>query len=249
MTASTASTEITKPYGKDHKGAVAPKDDAVLVSFKIPGDNDTANAAEKAKITASVDATVATIKAAQTAHPDLRIEQSGEGSSEDEFMAIFNSDLQKAGTTSLPITLLILLIAFGAIVAAGIPLLLAITGVIGTMGLVGPLSQLTPVDDVDQPRHPADRARRRRRLLAVLPAPRARRARSRPQQPGGDRSCRRDVRSRRADLRDHGHDRDGRDVLRRSVDVHVVRDRDDRRRRRGDDRIAHGAARDAVAVR
>ena len=43
--------------------------------------------------------------------------------------------------------MLILLIAFGAMVAAGIPLLLAITGVIGTMGLIGPLSQITPVDE------------------------------------------------------------------------------------------------------
>jgi RND superfamily putative drug exporter len=77
----------------------------------------------------------------------MRVEQSGEISSEYEAEAIFESDLKKAGTTSLPITLLVLLIAFGALVAAGIPLLLAITAVIGTIGLVGPLSQLTPVDD------------------------------------------------------------------------------------------------------
>ena len=62
-------------------------------------------------------------------------------------MEVFNSDLQKATTTSLPITLLVLLVAFGALVAAGIPLLLAITGVVATLGLVGPLSQLAPVDD------------------------------------------------------------------------------------------------------
>lgn len=48
---------------------------------------------------------------------------------------------------SLPVTLILLLLAFGTLVAAGIPLLLAITGVIATLGLVGPLSQLAPVDD------------------------------------------------------------------------------------------------------
>ena len=85
---------------------------------------------------------MAAVNAAQKAHPDLRVEQSGSGSSENEFQAIFSSDLKKAGTTSLPITMLILLIAFGALVAAGIPLLLAITGVVATMGLVGPLSQI-----------------------------------------------------------------------------------------------------------
>ena len=31
--------------------------------------------------------------------------------------------------------------------AAGVPLLLAVTGIVGTMGLIGPLSQLAPVED------------------------------------------------------------------------------------------------------
>ncbi len=44
--------------------------------------------------------------------------------------------------TSLPITLIILLIAFGALVAAGVPLLLALTAVMATIGLVGPISQI-----------------------------------------------------------------------------------------------------------
>ena len=52
-------------------------------------------------------------------------------------MDIFTSDLQKATTASLPITLILLVLAFGTLVAAGIPLLLAITGVMSTMGIVG----------------------------------------------------------------------------------------------------------------
>jgi uncharacterized membrane protein YdfJ with MMPL/SSD domain len=132
---------ISSPYGKDREGAVSADGDAVLLTFEIPGDPENVTVSE------TVDATVAAVNAAQKAHPDLRVEQSGGASSDEEFNAIFESDLQKAGTTSLPLTLIILLIAFGALVAAGIPLLLAITGVIGTMGLVGPLSQLTPVDD------------------------------------------------------------------------------------------------------
>ena len=45
----------------------------------------------------------------------------------------------------MPITLLILLIAFGALVAAGVPLLLGFTAVIGALGLIKPLSHLYPV--------------------------------------------------------------------------------------------------------
>ena len=50
--------------------------------------------------------------------------------------AAFIDDLKKAGEFSLPLTLIILLVAFGALVAAGIPLLLALTAVLGTLGIV-----------------------------------------------------------------------------------------------------------------
>ncbi len=48
---------------------------------------------------------------------------------------LFADDLGKAGLLSLPITLIILVVAFGALVAAGIPLLLALTAVFATFGL------------------------------------------------------------------------------------------------------------------
>ena len=47
-------------------------------------------------------------------------------------------------------TLLILLIVFGALVAASVPLILAVTAVFGTGGLVAIASQLMPIDDVAQ---------------------------------------------------------------------------------------------------
>ena len=48
--------------------------------------------------------------------------------------------------TSLPITLVILLIAFGALVAASVPIILALTAVLATIGLIGMLSHVSPVD-------------------------------------------------------------------------------------------------------
>src|SRR4029453_1863718 len=53
--------------------------------------------------------------------------------------------LGKAGELSLPITLLILVLTFGSLVAAGIPLLLAFTAVIATFGLIALTSHLVPV--------------------------------------------------------------------------------------------------------
>ena len=57
-----------------------------------------------------------------------------------------NNDLARAEQLSLPVTLLVLLIAFGALVAAVVPVLLGATAVIATFGLLGPISQVFPLD-------------------------------------------------------------------------------------------------------
>ena len=74
------------------------------------------------------------------------IEQAGDASANKALNKSFNDDFAKARTLSLPITLLILIVAFGALVAAGIPVLLAITGVGATLGLVAAVSQIAAVD-------------------------------------------------------------------------------------------------------
>ena len=56
-------------------------------------------------------------------------------------------DLKKAGLYSVPITLIILIVVFGALVAAGIPLLLALTAVLATFGLWAIPSQIWPSDE------------------------------------------------------------------------------------------------------
>ncbi len=64
------------------------------------------------------------------------MEQFGTISSEKELQDTFTSDLGKAESLSFPITLLILVIAFGSLVAALVPLLLGITTVMAAMALV-----------------------------------------------------------------------------------------------------------------
>ena len=96
----------------------------------------------------------------------VRRRERGQGADE-----AFEDDFQKAEVTSLPITLIILVLAFGALLAAFVPLLLAITAVAATIGLLGPISQIIPDGGDDQLGRAADRPGRRRRLLAVLPPP------------------------------------------------------------------------------
>src|SRR5690242_6469182 len=86
---------------------------SALVKFVVPGGEEAA----KARVAASMAATAA----AQRARPSIRIEQFGEASANKELSKLFESDFRKAERTSLPITIAILLVAFGALVAAGIP--------------------------------------------------------------------------------------------------------------------------------
>jgi uncharacterized membrane protein YdfJ with MMPL/SSD domain len=57
------------------------------------------------------------------------------------------SDLHRAEQLSIPVTLMVLLISFGALVAALVPVMLAATAVIAAFGLLGPISQIFPLDD------------------------------------------------------------------------------------------------------
>ena len=98
-----------------------------MIQFTIKGDFDTAS-----KRIAPVEAAV---KAAQRTNPSLRVEEFGDATSGAQLDKKVQSDLKKAETMSLPVTLLILIIAFGAIVAAGVPVLLAISAVLATIGL------------------------------------------------------------------------------------------------------------------
>ncbi len=78
-------------------------------------------------------------------HPGIAVEEFGVNADKQLNDAV-GKDFLKAGVFSVPVTLIILLIAFGAIVAAGLPLLLALTAVFATMGLLGIPSRLMPLD-------------------------------------------------------------------------------------------------------
>jgi len=131
--------DIRSPFDKGNEGQISKEADAALVTFSIPGDADVT---EK-----RVDATLAATAAAQHQHPKLRIEQFGGASADKALGNSLDDDFKRAEFLSLPITLIILIVAFGALVAAGVPLLLAITAVIGTLGLVGPISQIVPMEE------------------------------------------------------------------------------------------------------
>lgn len=110
---------------------------SVLVSFEVAGNSNQAQA--------NVDGALAAAAATEVDYPNLRVEEFGSASADKALIKAYDGDFNRAEHTSLPITLLILLIAFGSLVAAGVPLLLGFTAVIGALGLIKPISHLYPV--------------------------------------------------------------------------------------------------------
>ena len=89
----------------------------------------------------------AAIASAARAHPGLEIAETGDLSADQARQDLVDHDLHHAELLAIPVTLLVLLLAFGSLVAALVPVLLGLTAVIAGLGLLGPLSQLFPVQD------------------------------------------------------------------------------------------------------
>ena len=137
LKANKTATNFTTPA--QDTGLVSADRHSALIDFDVTGDPDTASD--------RVQPILDTTAAAQAAHSDFVVEEFGAASGDKQLNKVFTDDLKKAGELSIPITLGILLLAFGALVAAGIPLLLGLTAVIATMGLMAIPSKIFPMDD------------------------------------------------------------------------------------------------------
>src|SRR5207247_298483 len=130
--------QLTSPYQPGHSGQTSADERSTLVLFQIKGDKDQA----KKRVTRILN----TVAAAQRAHPDLHIKQFDDASADKALSKAFDDDFRKAETLSVPITLVILLLAFGALVAATLPIMLGLSAVAAALGIVGVLSHAWPVD-------------------------------------------------------------------------------------------------------
>jgi RND superfamily putative drug exporter len=128
---------VRSPLGSANVGQIAKNGHAALVEFEIRG--DAGQAADK------IGPVLDRVAEAQRAHPGFFVGEFGDASSVQAIRGAVADDLSKAGLLSLPITLIILVITFGALVAAGIPLLLALTAVFATFGLIALPSHILPM--------------------------------------------------------------------------------------------------------
>src|SRR5215203_271897 len=139
-------SDIESPLNAKHRANTVSKDGrSVLVTFTLPGKSETKEEQEALETVA--DAPVAAVAAVQNVHPELRVEEHGDASQQKALGEQQRADEAKEKQFSMGGTLLILLLTFGAAVAAGVPLLLGVTSIAATMGLLAPASQLAPLHE------------------------------------------------------------------------------------------------------
>jgi len=130
-------TGIRSPLSPGGAKLISRDGRSALIMFNVAGNPDNADqtvvAAERA------------VAAVQAAHPGLRVAESGQASVDRATNNIISSDFRRAEVTSVPITLVLLLGVFGALIAAGIPLLLAATAVTSAISLLAIPSRWLPV--------------------------------------------------------------------------------------------------------
>jgi RND superfamily putative drug exporter len=129
--------DIRSPLVPAGKSLISRDGRSALITFTVVGNPNKANLT-----VAPAERAVAVV---QAGHPDLLVGESGPASVLRATNTLVSDDFRRALVTSLPITLLLLLIVVGALVAAGIPLLLAGTSVVTALSLLAIPSHWLPV--------------------------------------------------------------------------------------------------------
>ncbi len=128
--------DVRTPLQPGGQALVSKDGRSALVTFEIPG-----NVSDESKAVTALQHAVAGV---QAGHPDLRVAETGDASIGVAINGALN--FSKAEATSVPITLILLLLVFGALVAAGIPVLLALTSLTAAIGVLTAVSHWLPVN-------------------------------------------------------------------------------------------------------
>ena len=133
---------IRSPLDPANAGQISRDGRAALVEFDMKGDQEKA----QDKVQPFLDSTASL----QRSHPGFTIGEFGFASANHVLADTLGQDFKRAEFSSLPVTLVILLFAFGALVAAGLPVLLAFSGVLATIGLSSIASHVFAAGDPTQ---------------------------------------------------------------------------------------------------
>jgi uncharacterized membrane protein YdfJ with MMPL/SSD domain len=128
-------TAVLDPY---EQHLVSADGRSVLLRVSMTGDPMTA----ADRVQPILDAVAAT----RVAHPAVRVDEFGDGSANQWFNDTIGKDFRRAEWTAVPLALGILLVAFGAFLAAVLPVGLALTSFLAADGLLALVSHQLPLD-------------------------------------------------------------------------------------------------------
>ncbi len=120
-------------------GAISKDGHAALVQFEVRGEPEAA--------AAKVAPVLSAVASLQRSAPSFTIAEFGDASARHELNDTVQRDFTHAESLTVPVTFLILLLAFGAFVAAGVPVVLAFSAVLGSLGLAAAASHIVHASD------------------------------------------------------------------------------------------------------
>ena len=132
-----AAADVVSPLGPGGASLVSPDGRSAMVTFRVAGPHASADT--------TVAADVAAVAAVQARYPGVLVAEAGGASTDAVGNALMSSDFRRAEMTSVPITLILLLVVFGALIAAGIPVVLAGSVVMSTISLMAVLGRWLPI--------------------------------------------------------------------------------------------------------
>ena len=132
-----AARDIRSPLGPGGQALVSADGRSALVTFEVAGPHGSADT--------TVAADLAAVAAVQASHHGLAVAEAGGASTDQAANTLMSKDFRKAELTSVPITLVLLIAVFGALIAAGIPVLLAGSAVIVAVSLLAVPSRWLPI--------------------------------------------------------------------------------------------------------
>ncbi len=132
-----AATAIQSPFGPQGRHLIGPGGASALVTFQVAGPHSKADA--------RVVRALRAVAAVQSRYPGLTVAETGGASVDRAATAMLGRDFHQAELTSVPLTLVLLLLVFGALIAASIPVILAGTAVMTTVSLLAIPSRWLPI--------------------------------------------------------------------------------------------------------
>ncbi len=133
-------TAVRRPAARGLAGdpaLVSPGGRSALVTFRVAGPHSDADSI--------VGADMRAVSGVADRFPGLLIAEAGSASTDAAGNSLLAADFHKAEMSSVPITLILLLAVFGALIAAGIPVLLAGSAVTAAVSLLAIPSRWLPI--------------------------------------------------------------------------------------------------------